>query len=202
MSRSFGCLAASSILLAAVGCDIKLNVTPPPQAATPAPVAPTGPPPETNNALILAKRAGDRMELTMQLRSIAQLAFMASLNNSELPPDYDAAIAADPINAPFYQQLRDAGVIVIWDATKYEKQVGASNTIVAYGPWVLEQGGPVATIDGRAEQISAEDLKAKLEAMGKLPAASETPADTVPAETAPAEVAPPEEAAPATPANP
>jgi hypothetical protein len=211
MSRVFRSLAGSGLavgmaLAATVGCDLKALLPPPPQAAAPA--APTpGPPPETNNALILAHRAGKRMELTLNLRQLALLAFNASINNMPFPKDWDALIASDPTNKVFYEELRDAGVVVIWNAADYEKQVGASNTIVAYGPWVLQEGGPVATIDSRAEFLTADELKAKLAAMGVEPveaAPAEPAAGAAPAAGAstgdgsvPAEGAAPAAAAPA-----
>ncbi|HEV7280444.1 MAG TPA: hypothetical protein VGN57_09560 [Pirellulaceae bacterium] len=166
--RSLAGLPLVAALSCAVGCDIDITI-PKPQAAAPVDTPAPGPPPETNNALIMAHRAGKNMELTLQMQQLAMLAMMSSLNNQEFPKDWDALIASDPNNKAFYEQLRDAGVIVVWNARDYEQQVGAANAVVAYGPWVLQQGGPVATIDGRAQQMSAEDLKAKLAAMGVEP---------------------------------
>lgn len=164
-------LPVAAVMSGMVGCDLNITLPTPPQAAAPAAPAP-GPPPETNNALILAHRAGNRAALTMQLQELGRLALMSSLNNTDFPKDWDALIASDPNNKTFYEELRAEGVVVVWNARDYEKQVGASNTIVAYGPWVLQEGGPVATIDGRAMQMSAEDLKAKLAAMGVEPVAA------------------------------
>lgn len=205
-SLAWAGLPVVAVLFAAVGCDVNLTLTPP-QPAAPAVAPAPGPPPDTNNALILAHRAGKRMELTIQMQQLAMLAMMSSLNNTEFPKDWDALIASDPNNKQFYEDLKNAGVVVVWNARDYEKQVGASNTVVAYGPWVLQQGGPVATIDGRAAQMSAEDLKAKLAAMGVEPveaapadpAASAAPAAGAPAGegSAPAEGAAPAAAAPA-----
>ena len=161
-------LPAAAILFGAVGCDVNLTLAPR-EAAAPATVPAPGPPPETSNPYIVGHRAGKNMELTLQMQQLGMLAMMSSLQNQEFPKDWDALIKSDPNNKQFYEDLKNAGVVVIWNARDYEKQVGASNTVVAYGPWVLEQGGPVATIDGRAQQMSAEDLKAKLATMGVEP---------------------------------
>lgn len=180
MSRVFRSLAwtglpAVAVLSGMVGCDVDITI-PKPQAAAPVAEPPAGPPPETSNALIMAHRAGKNMELTLQMQQLAMLAMMSSLNNQDFPKDWDALIKSDPNNKAFYEELKNAGVVVVWNARDYEKQVGPSNTVVAYGPWVLQQGGPVATIDGRASQMSADDLKAKLAAMGVEPVEA-APAD-------------------------
>lgn len=195
MSRVFRSLAwtglpAVAVLSGVVGCDVDITI-PKPQAAAPVDTPAPGPPPETNNALIMAHRAGKNMELTLQMQQLAMLAMMSSLNNQEFPKDWDALIASDPTNKAFYEELKNAGVVVIWNARDYERQVGPSNAVVAYGPWVLQQGGPVATIDGRAAQMSADDLKAKLAAMGvepvEAPAAAASPAEgAAPAAATPA----------------
>lgn len=197
-SLAWAGLPAAAVLFAAVGCDVDITI-PKPEAAAPVATPAPGPPPETNNALIMAHRAGKNMELTLQMQQLGMLAMMSSLQNQEFPKDWDALIASDPGNKQFYEDLKNAGVVVIWNARDYEKQVGASNAVVAYGPWVLEQGGPVATIDGRAQQMSAEDLKAKLAAMGVEPvaAAPEAAAPAAPAGEGSAPATPAEGEAPA-----
>ena len=194
-------LPVAAALSGVVGCDVDITI-PKPQADAPVATPAPGPPPETNNAFIMAHRAGQEAGLMLEMDQFAKLMFQRVLLGTPMPADWDSLIASDPANKDFYTKLRDAGVVVVWNAADFEKQVGPSNTILAYGPWVVQQGGPVATLDGRASQMSAEDLKAKLAAMGVEPveaapapaAEGAAPVSEVPA---PAEGAAPEAVTPA-----